>query len=86
MDKELQCPIVDIFSNDPSRYKLMLDSMRDAGADHVWTSMVPTGELSCWVIGRSVVFVQRVGDGVDLYTNNYTPRTFKDIESWLKTL
>jgi len=86
MSKELQCPVVDLGSDDPSRYKRMLDMMRDAGADHAWTSMVPTGEISCWVIGRSVVLVQRIGDSVDVYTNNYTPNTWVEIESWLKTL
>ena len=78
--------IVDALSDDPTRYKRMLDLLRDAGADHAWTSTTPPGELACWVIGRSVVLVQRLGDSVEIYTNTYTPSTWAEIEDWLKTL
>ena len=55
--------------NDPARYKRMCDIVRDAGGDHAWTSQVPTGELSCWIVGKAVILVQRIGDGVEMYSN-----------------
>jgi hypothetical protein len=78
--------VMDALSDDPTRYKRMLDLLRDAGADHAWTSSVPTGELACWTIGRSVVLVQRLGDSVEVYTNSETPSTWEGLAVWLETL
>ncbi len=86
MSEEATCQVVDLNSDDPARYKRMLDLMRDAGADHAWTAQVVTGELSCWTIGNSVVFVQRIGDSVEVYSNNQAPRTWEGTAEWLRTL
>ena len=84
-EQQEEC-VVDLTSDDPSRYKRMLDLVRDAGADHAWTAEVVTGELSCWTIGNAVIFVQRIGDSVEVYSNAHTPRTWVETEDWLKTL
>lgn len=78
--------IMDALSDDATRYKRMLDLLRDAGGDHAWTTQSPPGEISCWTIGRSVVFVQRLGNSVEVYTNSMTPSTWVEIEDWLGTL
>lgn len=86
MNEENTDCVVDLNSDDPSRYKRMLDLVRDVGGNHAWTSQVPTGELSCWTIGDTVVFVQRICDSVEVYSNAHTPRTWIETEDWLKTL
>jgi hypothetical protein len=86
MSKEnSECP-VDLNRDDPARYKRMLDLVRDAGANHAWTSDVPTGDLSCWILGGTVLLVQRIGDSVEVYTNSSTPNTWEETEEWLSTL
>jgi hypothetical protein len=85
MTEEHQCP-VDLGSDDPSRYKRMLDLVRESGAIHAWSAQIVTGELSCWTRERHVIFVQRIGDSVEVYTNENTPNTWEEIEQWLKTL
>jgi hypothetical protein len=84
-EENMECP-VDLTRDDPTRYKRMLDVVREAGGAHAWTTEVHTGELSCWILGSSVIFVQRIGDSVEVYTNTATPNTWDEIEEWLKTL
>ena len=79
------CP-VDLTRDDPTRYKRMLDLIREAGGNHAWNTQVVTGELSCWTMNRAVIFVQRIGDSVEVYTNSVTPDTWAEIEDWLGTL
>jgi hypothetical protein len=81
-----ECPVVDLGRDDPTRYKRMLDLVRESGANFAWSSMVPTGELSCWTRDRYVIFVQRIGNSVEVYTNETAPRTWEEVEEWLKTL
>jgi hypothetical protein len=80
------CPVVDLNRDDPTRYKRMMDLVRDSGARHAWAAMVPTGELSCWTRDKYVIFVQRIGDSVEVYTNETAPRTWEEVADWLKTL
>ena len=82
-EETAECPV--LTGNDPTRYKKMLDLLRDAGADHAWTSNVLTGDLSCWTIGTHVVLVQHIGSGVEVYSND-SPRAWSDMPEWLEAL
>ena len=78
-----ECPV--LAGDDPARYKKMLDILREAGADHAWTTKVPTGNLSAWIVGHHVVLVQHVGSGVDVYCND-SPSAWSDMPDWLASL
>lgn len=72
-----------LMSDDTSRYYKACAIARESGFDQVWHAEVPTGRLSCWSRHAVVLLIQQLGDGVEIFTNQETPRDFAGIAEWL---
>ena len=73
----------DWMSRDDARYTRVCNMLREAGFTALWLDRIETGALSCWGRSKTTLLVQQLGDGVEIYSNADTPRTFEDIAEWL---
>jgi len=72
-----------LMKDKPDRYYKGCAIARESGFELVWSAKVPTGRISCWVRYTVVLIIQQLDDGVEIYTNQETPRDFAGIAEWL---
>jgi len=72
---------VSFMSKSTERYKKACAILSGLHYTPIWEQEIETGLLSLWGHSSTLVMVQQVSDGVELYSN-HSGRTFAEVESW----